>query len=306
MKLINELVEEFLAERNVVAGTKKAYKYALRTWITWLTVSPGSDVSAPLRKDILEWKAGLQSMGYTDLTIESYMKVLNIFYSWQESKFYYENIAKGICKRRKYTGHRKKYLTMEEVALLLGSMPRDTLPQKRNRAIVCLMLSTGLRCVEISRLCIEDIKPFKDGYSMKIQRKGHTAKDQTYCIGVNGFKYVNEYLEDRMEADVSQPLFANHGRHSGSVTMTPEIIGQIVAIELERIGLKGREYTAHSLRHTFAVLSLLEGATIYDVKIALGHCSTAMTEIYLSSVDEELRKVNGAVYALDKKLSSLS
>jgi integrase/recombinase XerC/integrase/recombinase XerD len=305
MKPINELIEEFIINRNVLPGTKQAYRYALKGWVTWLTINPDADVRSPGRKDVLAWKSELLSMGYTDLTIQSYMKVLALFYSWQETSGHGFNIAKGICKRKKYTGHRKMYLTMEEVTKLLGSMPRQTLIQKRNLAIVNLMVSTGLRCIEVSRLCIKDITPFKDGYTMKIQRKGHTAKDASLCVGLNGFRYVGEYLEERQEDDTSQPLFANHGFHSGSATMSAHIIGQLVGVELGRIGLKGKEYSAHSLRHSFAVLSLLEGASIYDLRIALGHVSTLMTEIYLSSVNDMLGKVNGAVYKLDKRMAEL-
>lgn len=305
MKLINEMVEEFLSDCNVVSATRNVYKYSLRSWVKWLTVTPSADVRAPERKDVIRWKDDLLSMGHTDMTVQSYLKVLSRFYSWQEEHHYNSNIAKGMCKRKKYIGYRKKYLTVKEVTKLRNSMPRETLAHIRNIAIVNLMIATGLRCVEVSRLCINDLVPFDGGCYIKIQRKGHTSKDQTYCMGLDAFKFINEYLNERMAENVSEPLFINHGFHSSSESMNPAIIGQIVAVELDRIGLTGKEYTAHSLRHTFAVLSLLEGASLYDLQIALGHSDVEMTQIYLKSVEEERRKLNGAVFALDKMLSRI-
>ena len=305
MEPINILIERFLADKDVLPETKRAYRYSLKSWVTWLTINPTSDVCAPLKKDILLWKSELLSMNYSDLTVQAYLRVVALFYKWQEAEKIGFNIADGICKRKPYRGHRRKYLTMDQVTLLLTSMPRESLIQKRNRAIVGLMLGTGIRCIEACRLKIKDIKPFNNGYSMQIQRKGRSAADQTYCCGVNSFKYVAEYLKERMEEDDNQPLFANHGWHSRTPTMTPQIVGQMIAAEFDRIGLKGREFVAHSLRHSFACLSLLEGATLFDIKVAMGHASIQTTEIYLSSLEEISGRVNPAVMALDIRLSEM-
>lgn len=301
-KGINLLVKDFLSERDIVPASKKAYGSILASWVVWLTMDEIADVSNPTRQDVLRWKAYLLGLQRSDLTVESYMKVVGLFHSWLNSVYAMPNIAKGIYKRKKYAGYRKEHLSEYQVNELISTLPDVTIAQKRNKAIIVLMVSTGLRCVEVSRLCIDDLKRFDSGCFIKIQRKGHLSKDQTYCMGLNALAVIDSYLDERKEDDMIQPLFVNHGYHKGSDKMSPSSIGFIVHTQLNRIGLKGREYSAHSLRHTFAVLSYKRGVALNDISKALGHSSLSTTEIYLSSFEKEIRMMNPAVFSMDKMM----
>ena len=159
---------------------------------------------------------------------------------------------------------------------------------KRDYAIMLLMLTTALRCVEVSRLFIKDLTYTGKGYSLNILRKGRDEKE-IKMITPAVFDAIEQYLIDRKNTTNDDVLFAACSVNRNEKHLSEKAVGNIVKQYLSKIELTGSKYTAHSLRHTVAVTLLNKGIAMYDVQLFLGHKSQAMTQIYLRYVEEQKR-----------------
>ena len=299
-KYLNQLVAEYLSECDIVEISAKTYLRILNVFIKYLTIN-AKDVKNPTKADIILFKSYLFRTGKTILTIDSYLKVISLFFRYLESKGYYSDISKGTHHRKRYYGYRKGYLSKDQVIKLLKSLPNVSIIDKRNTAIIQLMLRNGLRCIEVSRLAIEDIISDSTGYALKIQRKGHLTKDQIIGISQKVYDPIEIYLTERGTFKGNEPLFINHqSKNNISKGLTAITISRIVMNELNHQGLGSKQVTAHSLRHTCAITALKSGVDIYDVSKMLGHTNIATTQIYISAIESETLRINPASIALDK------
>lgn len=293
---IKLLIEDWISESDIRPASAVTYRNTLLIFVTWLVQN--SSVKSPTRADIIIYKNYLIKSGKTALTIDGYLRIIAIFFRWLQTKGYYPDIASGIHSCKKYRGHRKSYLSAEEVIHLLLSIKKDNIIGKRNWAIVNMMVRTGLRCVEISRLDVKDIEPNSNGYILDLQRKGSTEKNQKFGCTFRVVDPIQCYLAERSYMPDS-PLFAIHGHNNLNGRVTPSEVGRIVTNALKDAGLKRKDISPHSLRHTAAVLAFKCGVPLLEIGIMLGHKSADTTSIYLSSIEEETLKANPAVAALD-------
>ena len=295
---INSLFDEFLGERDIVSKSAETYKSVLKVFVTWLTQNI-QDIRSPSVKDITMFKRYLINKQHKASTIDSYMRIIGLWFKWLEFKNYYSNITLGIHSCKKYYGHRKGYLLIPEVNYLLKNIKTETLIEKRNFAIINLMVRTGLRCIEVSRLDIQDIKYFESNYSFNLQRKGSIEKDQVFGFSTKVFEPIQSYLSERINVLDTDPLFINIGNHKKEDRISASEVGRVVTTELIRSGLKRKDISTHSLRHTFAISAYKAKVPLLNISIALGHRSLSTTQIYVSAIDSETLKLNPAVSALD-------
>ena len=171
----------------------------------------------------------------------------------------------------------------------------------REYAIINLMLRTGLRCIEVIRTNIEDIK-YKGGQKvLMIQGKGWDDKQQFVCLTEKCSKAIDDYLATRGRTKGGDPLFISNSNNNSEGRLTPIFVSWIVKKALRGIGLNDHTYTAHSLRHTCAVSILRAGGTIQDAQGVLRHASPVTTQLYISSINEEKRLKAPAEYLLDSQ-----
>ena len=299
-KGIKVLVSDYLSECDIVEVSAQTYSRTLNVFINWM-VTGSPDIRNPTKADIINFKKHLEKSGKTALTIDNYMKVLGLFFKWLASKGYHSDISKGTHHRKNYKGHRKGYLTIDQVVNLLKSLSTESLTKKRNTAIIQLMIRTGLRCIEVSRLSVSDIVSNDAGYSLRIQRKGHKEKDQVIGISPKVYDPIENYLIERKHFKESDPLFINHHTtNPDAVSLSSVAISRIVMNILSNQGLSSKTITTHSLRHTCAVNAYKETLDIYAVQKMLGHTNIQTTQIYISSLEAETLRINPACIALDK------
>lgn len=281
-KPILNLVDDFLAGQDIRENSKKKYKDNLTVFITWLTKN--GDVHNPQREDILRYKGDLMRIGRTPSTIDIYLAPVRQFFEYLQN----EGIHNGIGRVRspKKEGFSKGYLQPFQVTELLQSFNRNTIQGLREYAIVNLMVRTGMRCIEVSRSDVRDIKKENGAWVIYIQGKGRDAKDR--ILGITD-KIVNPIIEYIETAELSNesPLFLNHSYVSNKTRITTLTISKIVKKHLRIIGLDSKKLTAHSLRHTAAITALKNGADILEVKSMLGHKRVETTMIYQRAIEEE-------------------
>ena len=303
---INQLIDDFVFDQDVKEQSRKCYRGNLNQFFRYLSLKM-VDVRHPRKGDVINFKSHLLETGKSECTINFYMTTIKQFFGYlalqgiykEDYKGGFINIAEGVHYPKRYTGHRKKYLKPEQVKELLSTMPRHTISDFRNFAIVNLMLRTGIRRVELYRMNVSDIYE-KDGlYFMKLQRKGRNFKDQTLGITDKAVNPIYEYLSLRNSAKVEEPLFINHSHHNPNARLNENTISVMIKDSLKAIGINDPQITGHSLRHTFAITAIRAKISIENLQKTLGHRNSQTTDLYLTAIDEETRADNSIGHAVD-------
>lgn len=297
-KPIKQLIDEFLEDQDVREKSRYQYKVNLDQWLRYC-ITQVVNIRAPRRADVINYKSTLLSENKSPSTIDGYLTTVRKFYGWLEGCGIYENIAAGVHSPKKYRGHRKDYLTPDQVTAMLKAMPRNSLSEIRNYAIVNMMVRTGIRRVELWRMNVRDIYESGGRWVMKIQRKGHWEKDQILGLTSKVVDPVFEYLSLRKSAKEDEPLFINHSKYNPNERINPDYVSTMIKGAIGLIGVHDKKITGHSLRHTAAITAIRSGATLQEVQEMLGHRNIETTKIYLSAIDEETRYDNPAVRAIE-------
>ena len=279
------VVGMFIASQDVKESSRGLYTRTLSQYFLWIE-RERKVLNSLNREDILEYKDSLLSSGLSSLTIASYLVVVRKFYEWTESLKIYPNIAKGIKTPRRKQAFKKQHLTENKSRELLDYYKEKSL---RDFAIVNLLLRTGLRTIEVVRADVGDITFKGERRVLKVWGKGHTEKDSFVVLTDKTYQPIREYLNSRKGVKSGDPLFTSNSRQNKGERLTTRTISAICKEGLREIGLDGKEFTAHSLRHTTAVEILKKGGEITDVQRVLRHTSPVTSQIYTESIEEELR-----------------
>lgn len=295
---ITHYVELFLDSLDLKTTSKMTYMRALRPFVAWIREM---DVQhRPTREDILHYKQHLESLRLSALTISSYIVVVRRYFEWLESKQWYPNIARSVKGLKRSKGFRKDPLTIQQVISLLENFSIDTPEQKRNFAIINLLIRTGLRTIEIIRADIGDIRQESGESVLWIQGKGRDVKDE-FVVLTDDAKYpIDEYLLTRpaKHRRDDDPLFASVSDRNPGSRLTTRTISRIVKECLIKNKIISNRITAHSLRHTAITLALQGGATIQEAQALGRHANVNTTMIYAHNL-------NRLANAPEKRIDSL-
>ena len=289
---IIEAVEVFLSECDIRANSKNVYRRGLLYFFKWVEQT-GRTISDLTRADVIAFKDTLLST-HSNLSVASYLVAVRRFYEWAEGNKLYPNIAKCIKSPKRKNAYLKEHLRENQIAELLKHFEGNA----RDYAIVNLLLRTGLRCIEVVRANIEDVT-YKGGQRiLKVWGKGRDEKDAFVVLTEKAYKPIKEYLDTRGSTTLKEPLFVSTSNRNLKGRLTTRTISKICKEGFRAIGIDGKEYTAHSLRHTTAVM-LLKSGSLSDVQSVLRHSSPATSQIYTKSIEEELRLANPSEMKLD-------
>ncbi len=289
------LVATFVAAQDVKQSSRDLYNRTLSQFFKWVE-DTGRNLSTMSRVDILEYKDHLTQEGLSALTIGSYIVSVRKFYEWAEANKLYPNIAKGGKTPKRVQAFKKQHLTDSKSSELLSYFEQKSL---RDFAIVNLILRTGLRTIEVVRADIGDITFKGERRILKVWGKGHTEKDDFVVLSDKAYIPIANYLATRKGAKQGEPLFVSNSRQNQGERLTTRTISHLCKEGLQAVGLDGKEFTAHSLRHTTAVAILKHGGAITDVQSVLRHTSPVTSQIYTESVKEEMRLETAPEMMLD-------
>lgn len=302
------IIGSFISSLDKKQSTINTYKTSIEQFFNYVAAA-GRELNTLTKADIVAFKKHLSEDGnkHSALTISTYIAAVKQFYKWAESEKLYPNIAAGISLPRNREYYIKQHLTKEECIELLDLLKlpdgykerkheftRRQQLQMRDYAMISLMLWTGLRTIEVSRLDVGDIT-YKSGVKiLRVWGKGHDEKDDFVVLPPECEESINDYLQTRGSVNNNEPLFAGEGYDTVGQRLSPRRIQQICKECLRQIGLDSHAYSAHSLRHTTAVQILLNGGDMYDVFYALRHVDPAVSQKYVKSIEQERRLQHGA------------
>lgn len=188
-------------------------------------------------------------------------------------------------------------ISPSELARLLAAPKADTLEGKRDRAILELLFSTGLRISELCALSIDDVDLSRDEFSVR----GKGDKVRVVFLTEEARSAVREYLASRKDMD--DALFVRYGKkaHLGEdARVTPRTVQRLLKHYAAKAGIT-RKVTPHVIRHSFATDLLSNGADLRSVQALLGHAHIGTTQVYTHVTDAHLRSVHKQFHSRGRK-----
>lgn len=182
------------------------------------------------------------------------------------------------------------FLHFDEVARLLEEVPLDTDVGLRDRAIIELLFSSGLRVSELVGLNRDHVNTKRREFMVR----GKGQKDRPVFIGEAAAQRVEDYLAVRL--DNLPPLFLSYSRNNTASTsgdyrrLSTRSIQRIISRYARLAGIT-KHVSPHTMRHSFATDLLMNGADLRSVQSMLGHSNISTTQVYTHVTDEHLREV---------------
>ncbi len=242
------------------------------------------------RDDLVDFLAGLYRQKLESKTVARHLVSLRNFFRYAQIQ---ELIAEDPALNLESPKIRKSlpgYLRLEEVERLLQQPDASTPQGLRDRAMLEVLYSTGLRVSELTGLKVGDL----DAKVGCVRCIGKGDKERVVPVGRKALGIVEKYLRDaRPEllrgakgAAVSPYLFVN--RRGSKISRVG--VWKILSNYGKQAGLR-TALTPHMLRHSFATHLLERGADLRSVQLMLGHADISTTQIYTHVVEERLKQV---------------
>jgi integrase/recombinase XerD len=279
-KLLAEFVEAQRVQR-LAESTISGRRHCLDVFFRWLAERGGTDIRAVTRQIVHEHQAWLMGLNkYTIASVHTHLIAVRRLFDHLERT---DAILVNPCE-----GHRlpklpdrlpRHILTLQEVKAVLQQPDTQTPKGIRDRAILEMFYSTGLRVAEMAALSIHDVDA-RNGF-VRVNL-GKNAKDRVVPLGWAACQYVQEYLkevrskwsqENREERALWLQSFKPHR------PMGRQMLIILVRSYGQAAGLTKR-LTPHVWRHTCATHMLSNGSSVYYVQRLLGHRCIETTQIY--------------------------
>ncbi len=272
------------AERNASTHTLVNYRVDLKEFHRFLETTELTKVT-PL--DIRRFLAYLTDKQSSRSTVGRKLACLRSFYKFLVRENGVQSNPAAAISTPKQEKRLPSFLEVDEISRLLESPQGDRWDSKRDKALMELLYSSGLRVSELVGINAEDVDT--DGSLVKV--RGKRKKERIVPIGSVALKAVASYLAARptKNAKLENPLFIN----KNYTRLTDRSVRRIILKYVRRLGIKKDVYP-HMFRHSFATHMLDRGADLRSVQELLGHENLSTTQIY---THVSLRKVREAFEA---------
>lgn len=183
------------------------------------------------------------------------------------------------------------FLTTEETERLIDTVDTNSPAGIRDRAILELLFSSGLRVSELTNLNRDHINLERGEFMVR----GKGQKDRPVFVSPEATEWLSLYLKTR--TDNAAPLFIRYSgfktgdEHGESFRLTPRSVQRIVQSYARLAGIT-KHVSPHTLRHSFATDLLMNGADLRSVQSMLGHSNIATTQVYTHVTDQHLKEVH--------------
>lgn len=294
---MDELVDRFLAyladERNLSVHTVKSYRTDLVQFLDHVeTLIPTAGPADVTRNTVRSFLARLHGERLASATIARKLAAVRSFFKYLcREKLCGSNPAETVASPR--LGFRlPKFLEVGEVEMLVSAPDVSQVAGLRDRAILEVLYSTGVRAAELAALTVQDADLV--GGTMRVKGKGR--KERIVPVGSYAVRAIETYLMARgsglSAAGSPEALWLNRYGGPLSVRSVHRVVGKYA-----RTVLPNRAAVSpHTLRHSFATHMLNAGADLRVVQELLGHANLTTTQIYTHVTAKRLRQVYNAAH----------
>lgn len=301
--LITEFLEHLEIEKNRSQQTIKNYDFYLRRFVAMTKIAqPGEITSDAVRQYRLQLNrlANTKTNGQLKKKTQNYhMIALRAFLKYL-AKRDIKTLAPEKIELAKQEDRQIEFLEGNELEDILAAplkVKGRKLIQQRDKAILELLFSTGLRVSELAHLKTSDVNLKREEFSVR----GKGGKVRVVFLSEQAKYWLKQYSEIRH--DTSPYLFVAHDRalrareHETVQPLTPRSIERLVQKYAKVAGIMKR-ITPHTLRHSYATDLLRNGADIRSVQSMLGHSSITTTQIYTHVTDQRLKEIYKKFHSL--------
>ncbi len=293
--------KEHLKVLNRSPATGEAYCNHVRSFLD----TEGTDVKAVTRTALEAYIAGLyehktrEGKHYAPDTIGIKVRSIKRLFEYLErANRIFINPAEFICEPKKVRGMPRNVLTLAEARKILDQPNLGALKGIRDRAILEVFYSTGIRIEELCSLSIYDAD--LQGGMVRIV-KGKGKKDRVVPMGKHAVRFLREYITK------VRPHFTRRNRMERRLFI--DAFGKPLSKQMTGISVRmygkaaniGKKVTAHTFRHTFASGLIKNGADIVAVQKMLGHADLKTTEVYLRTVGADLKAAHKKSHPREKE-----
>lgn len=292
-RLIDEFLEDLEVARNFSPLTIRNYRHYLGRFSNWLKgnspkANPGS-LNLEIIKKYRVYLARFTAPNGIPLarsTQAYYVIALRSFLKWL-IKNDYQTIAPEKIDIPKGESRSLKFLTTDQVNRLLGQPKISTPSGLRDKAILEMLFSTGLRVSELVKLNIDQVDLKRREFGVI----GKGGRGRVVFLSEQAARWLEKYLANRN--DQTKALFINF--RGEKMRLGARSVQRIVEKYVRQSHLPVK-ITPHGLRHSFATDLLMAGADIRSVQEMLGHKNISTTQIYTHITNKQLRNVHEAFH----------
>lgn len=311
-KTLNQLITDFLEYLEIEKGksplTIKNYDFYLRRFVLFCKVEKPEDITLERVRDFRLYLNRLRSQSgelikkstqnYHLIALRAFLKYL--------AKNDIKTLTPEKIELAKTPERQVNFLEGSDLERLLEAPLQTKEPgiiQKRDKAILELLFSTGLRVSELASLKRDQINLMKDEFTIR----GKGDKLRIVFLSNQAKYWLKQYLDRRN--DNIPALFIRHDRarkrqldqiDAKDYRLTPRTVQRIVHKYAKSAGLT-KKVTPHTMRHSYATDLLISGADIRSVQSMLGHSSITTTQIYTHITDQQLKDVHKAFHGKTRK-----
>ena len=273
-----------LGARAAAERTRRAYGVDLGQFVEW-AAARGLDPGGLRHRDVRRYAASLTAAGAAPTTVARKLAALRSLYRFLVStERVGQNPAELVSSPRK-ASKLPRVLTTEQVEALLDRIPARTPLELRDRALLELACSCGLRCEEIVNLDLGAV----DFDSEQARVLGKGSRERVLPVGEPAQRALERYLARGRPALVGDPrepalFISKSGRR-----LSPSDVTRRLALWVRNAALAGG-VSPHSLRHSFATHLLEGGADLRSIQELLGHASISTTQTYTRVDSARLRE----------------
>ncbi len=277
---VRDLIGPCLGTLDVSERTRTAYARNLSYYAEWLNAE---NRTGGQRDDFIAYKKHLMDT-YESSTVSAYMTPVRILYQWASSEGLTRDITIGIRGPRASRGFRKDPLSVEQARQLLqiGEADAEAL---RDRALITLLIHTGIRTIEAIRADVGDVCTMAGHAVLRVWGKGRDEKDEFVILTADVLQSLNVYIQSRGQVNADDPLFSSESNRNRGGRLTTRSVSRIIKQALGDAGIRSDRITAHSLRHTAVTLALMAGATVQEAQAMARHANINTTMIYAHNLD---------------------
>jgi site-specific recombinase XerD len=293
---ITELKQQFLEYIEIEKGrslkTVENYDHYISRFIDYSKLKNAEDITDKIVREFHLWLNRQPSNKNTEKdtlkkkTQNYYLIALRSFLKFM-AKRGVKSLSPEYIELAKVGERHLDLITSEELKRLLNAPEGDNLKSLRDKAILELFFSTGLRVSELCSIS-RDLDLSADEFSIR----GKGEKIRVVFLSSEAKDAIKKYLDKR--TDIDDALFVRLGRENardGDMRLDPRSVERIIKQCAIKAGIS-KKVTPHVIRHCFATDLLSNGADLRSVQMLLGHSNISTTQIYTHVTDSELRRVH--------------
>jgi site-specific recombinase XerD len=291
-ELILDYIEHLEVEGGRSAKTAENYRLYLERFVEFTEDTKVGDITSEMIRKYRLWLNRYKNNADDDLATitQSYHLIALRGFLGYLSQRDIESLAPNKIVLPKVNRKQVTFLHYDEVERLISGIDITSEAGLRDRAIVELLFSSGLRVSELINLNRDHVNTKRREFMVR----GKGQKDRPVFISEAAAGWVDHYLDVR--DDALAPLFISYSRNVEPDTtgdyrrLTARSVQRMVSKYARLAGIT-KHVSPHTMRHSFATDLLMNGADIRSVQSMLGHSNISTTQVYTHVTDEHLREV---------------